>query len=109
MTLLNCTNNSVVDELNQLDNNLINKVNSLNQDNLDNQSQQINSAAIHFPNGNELKTDLNSNQSFGPKRLHVSNIPFRFRDPDLRQLFGVCIFLFFTLLMLFFAVFCCFL
>lgn len=24
----------------------------------------------------------------GPKRLHVSNIPFRFREPDLRQLFG---------------------
>lgn len=24
-----------------------------------------------------------------PKRLHVSNIPFRFRDPDLRQMFGV--------------------
>ena len=24
-----------------------------------------------------------------PKRLHVSNIPFRFRDPDLRSLFGV--------------------
>jgi len=23
-----------------------------------------------------------------PKRLHVSNIPFRYRDPDLRQLFG---------------------
>lgn len=23
------------------------------------------------------------------KRLHVSNIPFRFREPDLRQLFGV--------------------
>ncbi|CAG2173019.1 unnamed protein product, partial [Oppiella nova] len=23
-----------------------------------------------------------------PKRLHVSNIPFRFRDPDLRTLFG---------------------
>ena len=23
------------------------------------------------------------------KRLHVSNIPFRFRDPDLRQMFGV--------------------
>lgn len=32
-------------------------------------------------------SDVNSNQ---PKRLHVSNIPFRFRDPDLRQLFGVC-------------------
>ena len=25
----------------------------------------------------------------GPKRLHVSNIPFRFRDNDLRQMFGV--------------------
>ena len=24
-----------------------------------------------------------------PKRLHVSNIPFRFREPDLRQLFYV--------------------
>ncbi|TRY95731.1 hypothetical protein DNTS_022130 [Danionella cerebrum] len=24
-----------------------------------------------------------------PKRLHVSNIPFRFRDPDLRQMFGI--------------------
>lgn len=27
-----------------------------------------------------------------PKRLHVSNIPFRFRDPDLRTMFGVSIF-----------------
>jgi hypothetical protein len=26
-----------------------------------------------------------------PKRLHVSNIPFRFRDPDLRAMFGVSI------------------
>lgn len=25
----------------------------------------------------------------GPKRLHVSNIPFRFREADLRQLLGV--------------------
>ena len=25
----------------------------------------------------------------GPKRLHVTNIPFRFRDHDLRQMFGV--------------------
>lgn len=24
-----------------------------------------------------------------PKRLHVSNIPFRFRDPDLRAMFSV--------------------
>lgn len=29
-------------------------------------------------------TDLNGQ----PKRLHVSNIPFRFRDPDLRAMFG---------------------
>ncbi|KAL4593833.1 hypothetical protein GN956_G26309, partial [Arapaima gigas] len=30
-----------------------------------------------------------SSESKGtPKRLHVSNIPFRFRDPDLRQMFG---------------------
>ena len=30
-----------------------------------------------------------------PKRLHVSNIPFRFRDPDLRNMFGVSIFMYF--------------
>ena len=29
------------------------------------------------------------NKDNTPKRLHVSNIPFRFRDPDLRSLFGV--------------------
>jgi hypothetical protein len=29
-----------------------------------------------------------------PKRLHVSNIPFRFRDPDLRAMFGVSIYTF---------------
>ena len=28
----------------------------------------------------------------GPKRLHVSNIPFRFREADLRQLLGVSIY-----------------
>jgi len=28
------------------------------------------------------------NKDSTPKRLHVSNIPFRFRDPDLRQMFG---------------------
>ncbi|XP_066560737.1 RNA binding protein fox-1 homolog 3 isoform X1 [Amia ocellicauda] len=31
-------------------------------------------------------TDTSEKQQ--PKRLHVSNIPFRFRDPDLRQMFG---------------------
>ncbi|XP_066519703.1 RNA binding protein fox-1 homolog 2 isoform X3 [Hoplias malabaricus] len=29
-----------------------------------------------------------SDSKITPKRLHVSNIPFRFRDPDLRQMFG---------------------
>jgi hypothetical protein len=32
-------------------------------------------------------------QASQPKRLHVSNIPFRFRDPDLRNMFGVRIML----------------
>ena len=32
--------------------------------------------------------DSNSAQDNTPKRLHVSNIPFRFRDPDLRNMFG---------------------
>ncbi|XP_059414998.1 RNA binding protein fox-1 homolog 3-like isoform X2 [Carassius carassius] len=31
---------------------------------------------------------LESTEKQQPKRLHVSNIPFRFRDPDLRQIFG---------------------
>ena len=31
----------------------------------------------------------NKQQDNTPKRLHVSNIPFRFRDPDLRNMFGV--------------------
>ncbi len=33
-----------------------------------------------------------------PKRLHVSNIPFRFRDPDLRAMFGVSNFCMLTFL-----------
>lgn len=37
-----------------------------------------------------------SDQKNQPKRLHVSNIPFRFRDPDLRAMFGVS-YLFFTI------------
>ncbi|KAK9722339.1 RNA recognition motif [Popillia japonica] len=35
--------------------------------------------------GGTQSTDPAKNQ---PKRLHVSNIPFRFRDPDLRAMFG---------------------
>ena len=36
---------------------------------------------------------LIQNGDTGPKRLHVTNIPFRFRDHDLVQMFGVCILL----------------
>ncbi|XP_028326323.1 RNA binding protein fox-1 homolog 2 isoform X2 [Gouania willdenowi] len=36
--------------------------------------------------GGSLGDDSDSKGT--PKRLHVSNIPFRFRDPDLRQMFG---------------------
>lgn len=39
--------------------------------------------------------DLSKNQ---PKRLHVSNIPFRFRDPDLRAMFGVSFISYFVLI-----------
>ena len=35
---------------------------------------------------------LIQNGDTGPKRLHVTNIPFRFRDHDLVQMFGVCIY-----------------
>lgn len=38
------------------------------------------------PNVAAAVSDPTKNQ---PKRLHVSNIPFRFRDPDLRAMFGV--------------------
>lgn len=36
-----------------------------------------------------------------PKRLHVSNIPFRFRDPDLRAMFGVSIIIILVFLVVF--------
>lgn len=41
-------------------------------------------------------TSILSDSKSQPKRLHVSNIPFRFRDPDLRAMFGVsfCVFFF---------------
>ncbi|KAK1341555.1 hypothetical protein QTO34_017970 [Cnephaeus nilssonii] len=36
----------------------------------------------------QTQSSDNSESKSTPKRLHVSNIPFRFRDPDLRQMFG---------------------
>ena len=40
------------------------------------------SGVSHQPSGAQSPKEM-------PKRLHVSNIPFRFRDPDLRAMFGV--------------------
>ncbi|XP_075178087.1 RNA binding protein fox-1 homolog 2 isoform X3 [Anomaloglossus baeobatrachus] len=42
------------------------------------------------PEGQQPQTLTNDSAETKPtpKRLHVSNIPFRFRDPDLRQMFG---------------------
>lgn len=37
----------------------------------------------------QTQSSENTENKSQPKRLHVSNIPFRFRDPDLRQMFGV--------------------
>lgn len=46
-------------------------------------------------------------ESLKPKRLHVSNIPFRYRDSDLRKLFSVYMFAIFPftlcIIILFFA------
>lgn len=36
-----------------------------------------------------MRATAAASQDGGPKRLHVSNIPFRFRDPDLKALFEV--------------------
>uniref|UniRef100_A0A1A9WT82 RRM domain-containing protein n=1 Tax=Glossina brevipalpis TaxID=37001 RepID=A0A1A9WT82_9MUSC len=46
------------------------------------QQQQTTSIAANTPSTATIDA---KNQ---PKRLHVSNIPFRFRDPDLRAMFG---------------------
>ena len=36
----------------------------------------------------EIESNIHEDSTPIPKRLHVSNIPFRFRDPDLRAMFG---------------------
>jgi len=40
-------------------------------------------------NATNTSSSIISEAKNQPKRLHVSNIPFRFRDPDLRAMFGV--------------------
>jgi RNA binding protein fox-1 len=42
-------------------------------------------SSLHTSGGQNVNKQHPDNT---PKRLHVSNIPFRFRDPDLRNMFG---------------------
>ncbi|KAM8869831.1 RNA binding protein fox-1 homolog 1-like isoform 4-T4 [Spinachia spinachia] len=46
------------------------------------------SVSVSSGGGAEGGSDDEGSSKAQPKRLHVSNIPFRFRDPDLRQMFG---------------------
>lgn len=48
------------------------------------QSQQQNATTAAI-----LAAQQNRPESEGPKRLHVSNIPFRYREPDLKDMFSV--------------------
>lgn len=43
----------------------------------------------HTPPSSTNSSEFKPSSSGQPKRLHVSNVPFRFREPDLRQLFYV--------------------
>ncbi|XP_016895890.1 RNA binding protein fox-1 homolog 1 isoform X3 [Cynoglossus semilaevis] len=46
-------------------------------------------SVLHTDSQSSVHTPPDSTEAkVQPKRLHVSNIPFRFRDPDLRQMFG---------------------
>ncbi|TMS10910.1 RNA binding protein fox-1-like protein 1-like [Larimichthys crocea] len=46
------------------------------------------SVSVSSGGGGGSGSDEEGSGKAQPKRLHVSNIPFRFRDPDLRQMFG---------------------
>ena len=46
-------------------------------------SEEALNGVLALSNGGGVAAEDNT-----PKRLHVSNIPFRFRDPDLRAMFG---------------------
>ncbi|XP_077936774.1 RNA binding protein fox-1 homolog 2 isoform X8 [Gasterosteus aculeatus] len=51
-------------------------------------SSQIDGPSVVGSAGGGGSVGDDSDAKGTPKRLHVSNIPFRFRDPDLRQMFG---------------------
>lgn len=56
-----------------------------------NSRSQSQKSQQHLTIGDHSQTDQQSTKlapSSNSKRLHISNIPFRFRDPDLRQLFA---------------------
>ncbi|KJH43394.1 hypothetical protein DICVIV_10586 [Dictyocaulus viviparus] len=49
-------------------------------------SQQVQASSISQPDPS-TSSEVDGALDIAPKRLHVSNIPFRFRDPDLRIMF----------------------
>ncbi|XP_045069215.1 RNA binding protein fox-1 homolog 2-like isoform X2 [Coregonus clupeaformis] len=51
-------------------------------------SSQIDTQLVGTGGGGSGGSVGDDSEKGTPKRLHVSNIPFRFRDPDLRQMFG---------------------
>ena len=65
------------------------KSNCVNNDSTNHQIQVNSSDKVTSKTVTTTASNLTTTNSNQPKRLHVSNIPFRFRDPDLRQLFGV--------------------
>ncbi|XP_068447909.1 RNA binding protein fox-1 homolog 2 isoform X4 [Clinocottus analis] len=69
-------------------NSVANVANSLSVQQVDG-SSQIDGASVVGSGGVGGGGSIGDDSDKGtPKRLHVSNIPFRFRDPDLRQMFG---------------------
>uniref|UniRef100_A0A671RSQ1 RNA binding fox-1 homolog 3b n=1 Tax=Sinocyclocheilus anshuiensis TaxID=1608454 RepID=A0A671RSQ1_9TELE len=56
--------------------------------NADSNTPAISSSSNTAPVLSQQVLHSESTEKQQPKRLHVSNIPFRFRDPDLRQMFG---------------------
>ncbi|XP_026789057.1 RNA binding protein fox-1 homolog 2 isoform X2 [Pangasianodon hypophthalmus] len=62
--------------------------NTLNTQQLSDGSPQTEGQCVSGSGSGVSGTEDSADGKVTPKRLHVSNIPFRFRDPDLRQMFG---------------------
>ncbi|KAL7052760.1 hypothetical protein ACKWTF_004992 [Chironomus riparius] len=52
------------------------------------QTETVITTSSNSSNATNTSSSIISEAKNQPKRLHVSNIPFRFRDPDLRAMFG---------------------